>query len=287
MELQLPMAAKQPSNHKIIQEHSVNLPTIYILETHITSEQWLKIAPGNMVYGQDMVIYNNNNSGIIKCQQNSQKSFQWFWFCNFNIGKSGRCFNVHDNVADNSGQDVQNVFVRDNLPANLMYNNQLVVACTGSSNSGNCNGSNYNYGGSISSGINLNTIYAGQTVTITYQVQVASAGNFTFGTTTLNNNVTTTSSNSNYTPTASASVIVTQSGVLGASSVSTGLTNNFWLDSFFLPLMITLFGLWMWKSGMFFGIEKWLDDKKKVRKGFKAEKELEKRIESIQKIERA
>jgi hypothetical protein len=173
-------------------------------------------------------------------------------------------------------QDAQNVYVRDVLPANLIYNNQLVVAR-------NSNNSYNNYSGDIMSGLNLNTISAGQTVTITYQAQVAPAGNFVYGTTTLNNSVTTTSSNVSYIPTATASVVVTKAGVLGASTVSTGLTNNFWIDSFFLPLLITLIGIWMWRSGMFFGIEKWLDNKKKIKRGHTAEKELSARIANIQK----
>jgi hypothetical protein len=183
-----------------------------------------------------------------------------------------------------SGSDAQNVYIRDTLPANLIYNNQLVIACTGGNGNGNCN-NNYN-SGSIISGINLNTISSGQTETITYQAQVASAASFIYGTTTLNNLVSTTSSNVGYIPTASASVVVTKAGVLGASTVSTGLTNNFWIDSFFLPLLITLIVIWMWRSGMFFGIEKWLDNKKKVRRGYKAERELSARIDNIRKASR-
>jgi hypothetical protein len=174
-----------------------------------------------------------------------------------------------------NGSDAQNVYVRDTLPANLTYANQLVVA-----RSSNSYG---NYSGDIMSGVNLNTISANQTVTITYQAQVAGAGNFVFGTTTLNNIVTTTSSNVGYIPTAMASVIVTKAGVLGASTISTGLTNNFWIDSFFLPLLITLIVIWMWRAGMFFGIEKWLDSKRKTRRGFKAEKELSARIAKLNK----
>ena len=186
-----------------------------------------------------------------------------------------------------TNQDVQNVFVRDTLPANLIYSNQLVVACVGGTGGyNNCNNNNYNYSGSIVSGVNLNTIYAGQSVTITYQAQVAPAQNFAYGTTTLNNSVSVTSSNTGYAPASNASVIVTRSTVLGASTVSTGLTNNFWVDSFFLPLLLTLIGLWMWRSGIFFGIEKWLDGKKKIRRGYKAERELSRRITSIQKLER-
>ena len=35
---------------------------------------------------------------------------------------------------------------------------------------------------------------------------------------------------------------------------------------------------------MFYGIEKWLDNKKKIRRGYKAEKELSARIAQIQKL---
>ncbi|MCX6721228.1 MAG: hypothetical protein NT026_01345 [Candidatus Staskawiczbacteria bacterium] len=192
-------------------------------------------------------------------------------------------------LQNTGSQDVQNVVVRDTLPANLIYNNQLVVACTtNNSNYSNCNGNNYNnYTGNISNGVNLNTIYAGQTVTITYQVQVASAGNFAYGTTTLTNNVSVTSSNSGYNPASNASVIVNRTAVYGASTVNTGLTNNFWVDSFFLPLMLTLLGIWMWRTGMFFGIEKWISNKKKSKNAYNAEKELQNRIASIQNLEKA
>ena len=179
-------------------------------------------------------------------------------------------------VQANGNQDAQNISLRDTLPANLIYNNQLVVA---RSNNNNYN----NYSGDIMSGLNLNTISAGQTVTITYQTQVAGATAFVFGTTTLSNLVNVTSSNTGYVPTASASVIVTRAGVLGASTVSTGITDNFWMDSFILPLLLTLMGIWMWKSGVFFGIEKWFDNKKKIRRGHQAEKEFLHRIANIQK----
>jgi len=186
-----------------------------------------------------------------------------------------------------TGQDVQNVIVRDNFPANLIYNNQLVVACTGNNGGyGNCNNNNYNYSGNITSGISLNTIYAGQTVTITYQAQVASIQNFSYGTTTLNNSVNVTSSQSGYNPTSNASVIVTRSAVLGASTVDTGLTNNFWMDSFILPLLVTLICIGLWRSGFFFGIERWVDNKKKIRRGYIAEKELSSRIADIKKVEK-
>jgi len=187
-------------------------------------------------------------------------------------------------LQNTANTDISNVFVRDTLPANLIYNNQLVVACSGGSN---CSNYNYNnYSGSIASGISLNTINANQTVTITYQVQVAPPASFVYGTTTLNNSVYVTGTNMTNTPVSTASVVVTKSGVLGASTISTGLTNNFWVDSFILPLILTLIGIWMLKSGMFFGIERWLDSKKRVRHAYRADKEFATRIEKLQKTAR-
>ena len=115
--------------------------------------------------------------------------------------------------------------------------------------------------------------------------QVAPIQNFVYGTTTLTNSVYVTSSQSGYSPASNASVVVTKAGVLGASTISTGLTNNFWMDSFLLPLLITLICIGLWRSGFFFGIEKWVDNKKKIRRGYIAEKELSDRIASIKKIE--
>ena len=80
---------------------------------------------------------------------------------------------------------------------------------------------------------------------------------------------------------ANVPVVVTSGQVLGASTVSTGLTNNLWVDSFFLPLLITIICIWMLRSGIFFGVEKWIDGKKKKHRGYKSEKELNSRIERI------
>jgi uncharacterized repeat protein (TIGR01451 family) len=239
---------------------------------------------GNTVYGQDMTINSNDPNGNLTVIKTVRNLTSGSGFTSSTYASPSDMLMFMITLQATGNHDIQNVFVRDTLPTNLIYNNQLIVACT--TNYNNCTNNNYNYSGNISSGITLNTIYAGQTVTITYQTQVASAQNFAFGTTTLYNNVSVISSNGTN-GTSNASVIVTRGSVLGASTISTGLTNNFWVDSFLLPLLITLIGLWMWRSGMFFGIEKWLDNKKKIRRGYKAEKELSNRIAMIQKTEKA
>ena len=169
-------------------------------------------------------------------------------------------------------QGVNNVFVRDILPYGLVYKNNLVVS-----------GSN-GYGGDVTSGINIGTISAGQTVTITYQAQVGPASNFIYGTSILTDNASVTSSGNN--PNVSNAIVsVNRTAVYGATSVSTGLTNNFLVDSFFLPLMIALLGLWLFRSGLF-GFEKWADKKKISAIRYKAKKQLKAKIAEIQKKEK-
>lgn len=143
-----------------------------------------------------------------------------------------------------TGQDVHNVIVRDFLPANLIFKNSLVV-------------NNVAYSGDITSGINIGTIFAGQLVTITYQVQVAGPESFIYGTTTITNNATVTS-NETGSQTATEIITVNRSSVYGASTVSTGLTNNLLADSFFIPLLIIIMGLWIYFSGNAYKFADWL-----------------------------
>jgi len=230
---------------------------------------------GNIVYGQDSTTYSQGTNSTLTVSKTVKNLTTGSGFASSVYASPSDTLMFMITLQPSGNQDLTSVYIRESLPANLIYQNQLTVS-----------GSNNNYSGDIISGMNLNTISAGQTVTITYQVQVASAQNFGYGTTTLTSNTSVTGSSLNYNPNSSASVIVTRSGVLGASSISTGLTNNFWVDSFFLPLSITIFLLWMWKTGMFFGIERWFDSKKKTKKGYFADKELAHRIAQIKQTER-
>ncbi len=169
-------------------------------------------------------------------------------------------------------QNISNITVRDVFPANLIYKNQLAV-------------SGANYTGDINSIISLGTISANQTVTITYQAQVASAQHFNYGTTTLNNNVSVNSSNSGSNPLSNVSIVVVRTTTQGATSISTGLTNNFLADSFFLPTLIALIGLWIFKSDIF-GFEKWIDIRKKKHHEYKSQKQLSAKINQIKQTEK-
>lgn len=179
-------------------------------------------------------------------------------------------------VQTSNNSIANNIIVKDVLPANLYFYNNVMV--DGVANSGN-----------ITTGINIGSLSYGQTRTITYQAQVASAGNFGFGTTTLYNAVSASSPNTFNTGTGSAAVTVTRSGVLGATTVSTGLTNNFWIDSFFLPLMLALLGVWAWKSGIFsnLAIAGWVNTKKERYAAIASQSKLESKIAEIKERENA
>ena len=73
---------------------------------------------------------------------------------------------------------------------------------------------------------------------------------------------------------------------MGASTISTGLTNNFWVDSFILPLAITLLALWMLKSGMLIGVQEWVANRQRKFADYKASKQLKARILSIKRAEK-
>ncbi|MDD5606242.1 MAG: hypothetical protein PHN37_00005, partial [Candidatus Pacebacteria bacterium] len=78
-----------------------------------------------------------------------------------------------------------------------------------------------------------------------------------------------------------AKVIVNKTAVAGAATnVSTGLTNNALLDSFFIPLVITLLILWFFKFYIV-RIEAWLDNRKKEYKDFRFKKAFETKVNKI------
>jgi hypothetical protein len=145
-------------------------------------------------------------------------------------------------------QDVHNVFVRDAIPANLIYSGNLTLN-GGPSNIGN-----------PSTGINIALIPANGVDVIGYQVQIASVSNFIYGTTTLSNSATVTSNEAG-SQIASASVIVNNQQVLGATTVSTGLTNNPITDSFFLPMLLIILMAWLYFSGRVYKFSDWLKTK--------------------------
>jgi len=143
---------------------------------------------------------------------------------------------------------VSNVIVKDTLPDKIKSYGNLKIDGVSS-------------GGDIFAGLNIGDLSSGQTKTITFDAGVLAANNFGYGETQLVNSVLTY--NAYYSVSDTAKVVVTKSAVAGAATgVSTGITDNIFLDSFFLPLLITLILIWLFKSRIIL-FEEWLDLRKK------------------------
>ena len=170
-----------------------------------------------------------------------------------------------------------NLVVRDTLPSGLVYIGDLRV-------------DNILTSGNVLTGLNIGSLSAYQEKVVTFRADVAGSESFTFGQTQLTNTVSVTSgsiSRSNSVSSGSisrsdiASVSVTRAAVAGAATaVSTGLTNNIFLDSFFLPLMISLLIIWLLKSRII-KFEEWLDLRKKEYQIYKSKKILQLKIAKI------
>jgi hypothetical protein len=140
--------------------------------------------------------------------------------------------------------------------------------------------------GDITEGLGLGNIPSGQTKIITYQAQLAAAENFPFGNTTVTV-VSTVSdaSGHNNSATAQAGTVVTKPATSGATSVSTGLTNNFWADSFFWPLLLAIALTWGYKSGVLV-MPSWITSRVSQNKEQKAQIRLQQKISEIKQKEK-
>jgi len=167
----------------------------------------------------------------------------------------------------NSGSEAQSVTVKDILPAQITVRvNSLKVDGVAAS-------------GDITSGISLSNLAASQTKTITFWADVAGVDKFNFGNTDLMNTATVYWNGDSVSD--STAIVVTKKGVLGvATSVSTGLTNNVLVDSFFLPLVFASILTWLLKSHVL-KWEEWLDERKKEYRKFRTEKLLRLKIAQI------
>lgn len=159
-----------------------------------------------------------------------------------------------------------NVMVKDTLPDRIIYRGNLRIDGILSA-------------GDIISGVNIGDLSPYQTKTITFDVVAAGPEQFAFGETQLINTVlvyTTNVANSD-----TAKIIVVKKAVPGVvPSVPTGFANNVFLDFFFLPLLISLTIIWFFRFHII-KFEKWLDQKKKEYRKYRAEKILELKIAQI------
>ncbi|MDP3883256.1 MAG: hypothetical protein Q8Q48_04340 [Candidatus Staskawiczbacteria bacterium] len=209
---------------------------------------------GNVVYGQDMTFYTSGSGNyypgtgnlVVTKKVINLTSGNLNWQASVNANPNDVLSFVI--ILQSFGQDLHNVFVRDFLPVNLLYADNLTV------------NSDLYYSGNPQSGISIGTLPAGQIYVIAYQARVAPAASIAYGTSILSNEATVTSSESG-TKTTSASVIINNSIVQGAVIIPTGTTNNPVTDSFLLPIALIILGSWFYFSGNIYRFSDWLDQR--------------------------
>jgi len=130
-------------------------------------------------------------------------------------------------------QQINNIFVKDILPQNLIYKGNLTL------------NADLNSSEDLEDGISIDAMEPNSIYVISYQAQVAPAGNFSFGETTLSNTATITGSEIG-TDSVSANVIVNNSNISGATSVPTGSASNYLP---FLTIMLVATGIYLYFSG--------------------------------------
>lgn len=154
---------------------------------------------------------------------------------------------------------LQGITVKDTLPSQMIYLGNLTI-------------DNVSYSGNITSGLNIGDMSSNQTKVITFDANVANANQFYLGTTTLINTVLVY--NTLFSTSDTAKVLVYKATGGGPTTVPTGLTNNFFLDSFFLPSVISFLIIWLFKSHII-NFEEWVDLRKNEFHSYKARKTLD------------
>lgn len=145
--------------------------------------------------------------------------------------------------------NVNDIFVRDIFPENLIYAGNLTVNAS------------LNYSGDPMTGLNVGSLNAGEVYVIAYQARLASAQSFSYGTTILNNGVMVTSYGGEQ-KAANAQILVSNSFVSGATYIPTGISAGPITQSPILPIALIILGLWLYFSGK---IQKFADWVLKLR----------------------
>ena len=175
-------------------------------------------------------------------------------------------FNIR--VTNQSSSTLSEVQVRDILPVNMSLMSGTVMI------------NDVLTSQSITSGIEIGYLSAGQTKDITFRAIVGASSLFSFGTTTLTNTAQTKSDGKIFSATALVKVI--KRAVSGAADIPTGIGGT--LTSYLiLPFLSGLFGIFIFrKQWILFG--RWLDNRHREAYAYRSEKALHRAINQVQQI---
>jgi hypothetical protein len=133
-------------------------------------------------------------------------------------------------------------------------------------------------GEDIENGIEIGDLDEGDSMEISFTASVDKAADFRYGQTTLTNSATARGKGASDSDT--AKVIVRRQEVEGITTVSTGLTDNPFVDSFVIPLAGALFLIWAFKAKLI-ALEEWLDARRFAFAKFQSQKALSSKIAKL------
>jgi uncharacterized repeat protein (TIGR01451 family) len=161
---------------------------------------------------------------------------------------------------------VQNVIVKDVIPAGLtMRTNTLKI-----------DGATLN--GDMTAGINIGSLSANQSRTITFDADILGSDKFSFGDTQIINSALVY--NSDFSQNDTAKITVTKTAVSGATTIPTGLANSALVNSIVLSLVLigllaVVFKMHLFKS------EEWFDSKVLGYRKFRSDKTLKLKVAQV------
>lgn len=170
-------------------------------------------------------------------------------------------------ITGSNNYDSNNVIVKDVLPANLTYRGNLLV-----NNTPIVGGT----GNLFSSGLNLGNLSPNQTKVITFEAQVSASAPSSAQL----KNVSTVY-NGNSSASDNAVVCLSSKKIISIPTyISTGITDNFLLDSFVIPLVISLFLIFLFKSKII-RFEEWRELCREKYQDYKSAKMLSIKVNQI------
>jgi len=173
-------------------------------------------------------------------------------------------------VSSTGSTKARSVIVKDTLPWQITYQNKLKINGVSSS-------------GKILTGLNLGTVYPGQSKTITFEAKVASADKFIYGITTLTN--TAMAYNADTEDTDTSKIVVTRKAVAGAvTEIKTGIVSRA-LDYVLFPLTMTFIIILVFKNYLIF-LNEWLEKGKSRMIEHRSNRSLRRIISRIKSRER-
>ncbi|OGZ19663.1 MAG: hypothetical protein A2626_02945 [Candidatus Nealsonbacteria bacterium RIFCSPHIGHO2_01_FULL_38_55] len=229
----------------------------------VLSRTYMIICSGDGGSASDSVIVNvtpvpQGNLTIEKLVRNTSDGTAWLDSVSADPGEM-LSFSIKI-TADSSA--VQDVILKDALPNRIIFRDNLKIDGVYQSSD-------------LIAGLNLGTFNSYQSKTITFDAEVANKNMFSVGDTQLINTALVYSTSSSSSDT--AKVVVKKES---PTDISTGLTNNIFFDSFFLPLVIALSLVWLFRARII-RFEEWLDMRNKIYRQFKAKKILQFRCAKI------